>query len=734
MWKNNVFNDITELLVNRRLGKAIDLLENYLLTTPRQSDMDQLLLLKNDYSLMTDYWRKGFQDSQREQLYDQLLRRLYVLATNVALHDRIRNTSFFMSAYSRPRQSRQDWSLSAIRTQLENYVSDVAMLELEPENKRREKGERLYREHQQMMNDLFDYIWTSRLWKDSLAEAFEDLLLTPTIDSVDQQLIVSAITLTAMNCFGINKFRVLVNIYEKATDEALRQRALVGWVLCADGRMAKLYPEMREWVKRLCEDVRVRKELTELQMQMLFCMSAEDDQQKIQNEIIPDLMKGNNLRFTRQGIVEQEDDPIENILHPDAAERNMERMEQSMHRMMDMQKQGSDIYFAGFSQMKRFPFFNNISNWFVPFYPQHPGISETWHQSRGHRFLQTIVKLGAFCDSDKYSFVLAYHQVLDRLPRQMIDLVEKGEAVPVPVGGEVPTDEQQQPAFIRRLYLQNLYRFFRLFPLRSEFNSPFEPATSVFFSNSLFHGTALEAHMPEVASFLMKRHYDDEASKVLDNLSEEHYDINYYLLRGSIMMRHKNFDAFYANMAMTCYSEALEQEPDNVRALKGYARACFSCQNYVGALDTYEKLQKLQPDQESVQLNTSVCLTHLERYEEALKLLYKLNYLYPDDDSVTRVLAWTLTVSGKSAQAVKLYDQLLSAEKPQTEDMLNYGLCLWFSGDLVSAVGMLRQFLTDQKDSQFSIEQELLHNEHDLICRQGITDTEIQLMLDCLLL
>ena len=94
------------------------------------------------------------------------------------------------------------------------------------------------------------------------------------------------------------------------------------------------------------------------------------------------------------------------------------------------------------------------------------------------------------------------------------------------------------------------------------------------------------------------------------------------------------------------------------------------------------------------------------------------------------MLAWCLTVDKKYEQAAKLYNKLLSAEKPHTPDMLNYGYCLWFSGDVVSAVGMLRQFLSDQKDPQFSIEQELMVTERELISEQGIDDVEIQMMLD----
>ena len=81
---------------------------------------------------------------------------------------------------------------------------------------------------------------------------------------------------------------------------------------------------------------------------------------------MPDIMRNSNLTIGRLGIMEKEEDAIESILHQDADEKRMEQMEEKVRKMMDMQKQGSDIYFGGFSQMKRFPFFNDMVNWFTP--------------------------------------------------------------------------------------------------------------------------------------------------------------------------------------------------------------------------------------------------------------------------------------------------------------------------------------------------------------------------------
>ena len=730
MQQNETLQNIIALIEQGCLGRAVLQVENFLLTHPAQSDMEQLIAIKEDCRLMTDYWQRGYDDPQRPQVFHHLLRRLYMLVTNMIIHDRLRNSSYLKGVYSRPRQIRKDWSITSIRQALESFVSDVAMLGLEPEHTRQQKSSDVYKEHQLLMHDLFDYILTSRLWKDALSDAFTEMLLLPTIDVIDRQLIVSAITIAALQAFGFNKFRVLFDVYRKAEEPELRQRALVGWVLVASAKADKLYPEQRAMMAEAVEDEQCRRDLIELQMQLIYCMDAEDDQRIIKDEIMPDIINGSNIKVTRQGLVEMDEDTLEDIIHPEAAEQNMERMEQSMHRMVDMQKQGSDIYYGGFAQMKRFPFYNDLSNWFVPFYPQHPAIANIWQQTKGKKFLQIVTKVGAFCDSDKYSFVLAFDQVISRLPKNMLKMVEDGEATPTPVGGEISLEDQRQPAFMRRVYLQNLYRFYHLHPVRSEFRSPFNGSSYLFFANPLFQGTALEKHFQEVAAFLLKRRRYDDALAVLTNTTSPANEFQHQLLMGSVLQRLPE-SPFMS--AASYFRKALAIKPDNQKALAGFARATFREQNFEAALEAYEKLLLQQPESKAYQLNKAICLNRLGRNEDAQKVLFKLNYLYPEDLNVSRVLAWTLTENGKLEQAQKLYTALLSDEHPQPEDLLNNGYCLWFERQIVSAIGMFRQYIDCMgEDNRPDMEREFMQTEHDVISRHGISETEIQLMLDAL--
>ena len=106
-------------------------------------------------------------------------------------------------------------------------------------------------------------------------------------------------------------------------------------------------------------------------------------------------------------------------------------------------------------------------------------------------------------------------------------------------------------------------------------------------------------------------------------------------------------------------------------------------------------------------------------------MLFRLNYESPDDIYVNRVLAWTLTCDGKYEQAEKIYEQLLSVEEPLSEDILNNGYCLWFSGRVDEAVDCFRRYLKETGQSK----QFILDNEKELIRMKGITEPECQMML-----
>ena len=389
--------------------------------------------------------------------------------------------------------------------------------------------------------------------------------------------------------------------------------------------------------------------------------------------------------------------------------------------MIDMQKQGSDVYFGGFSQMKRYPFFNEISNWFTPFFTDHPGVAQTWDKYGNVKFLSGILEFGPFCNSDKYSFLLAFETVLNGIPENVRQMLDRGEAV---MYQKLGTEEMSTPAYIRRIYLQDMFRFFRLNPLRNEFKNVFEKDSfqSMFITRTAFDNTDIQAYFKDVVAFLIKRNQKYYAKGLMDNWFEERYhDYDYYMLKG-----------YLGDNAEDSYRKALELNPQSERALLGLARIWFKHMDYEKALDAYNQLLEMNADKKSYQLNKAICLTNLYRFDEAEQILFRLNYEDADNLDVVRVLAWALTGNGKYEQAERLYEQLNEQEEPNEIDAINYGFYLWFTGKIDDAANCFRTYVTNAKprEDRWSAVCDVIYKEHELLMQKGITEREMRMMVD----
>ena len=106
-------------------------------------------------------------------------------------------------------------------------------------------------------------------------------------------------------------------------------------------RQQVLYPALSQMMALATLDKQQCEELAGLQKQIFLCMNAEKDHQVLERDVLPTLIKNNNLRIDRFGISEKDDDPMQDILHPEAADEAMEEVERSIRRMMDMGPTGS---------------------------------------------------------------------------------------------------------------------------------------------------------------------------------------------------------------------------------------------------------------------------------------------------------------------------------------------------------------------------------------------------------
>ena len=643
--------------------------------------------VSNSYRMMSDFMLRGYEDKQRPQLYEQLSRRLYRILSDLLLQARVKFDAYIAPLLAgRPAGPLDKDSL---RESLEAFVSDSAMLTLEPESVAQEKSKGLYEQRLKVMSKAFCDIVVSKQWSNDYASDMADLILSPTIDITDALTLCAAVMMAALLSPDASKVMTLLKIYSEAADEKLKQRALIGWVFALDKGDYRLFPEISHGVSQLLEDKSLRDELIQLQMQVIYCLTAEQDTQTLEHDVIPNIMKNQNLEMTRFGIREKEENPMDEILHGDSSDRKLEELEQSMRRISDMQKRGADIYFGGFSKMKRFGFFYTLANWFTPFYIQHPGLEQIPSTIRKGKFMDTLLTNMPFCDSDKYSFALAMATVYAQLPDNIKEMLGNNAAMEVP-GAE---DIINTPAFYRRQYLQDLYRFFRINDSRKAFRDPFSNKDNKLFLNNPLFINALHDGAINVITFLLKRRMFVEAKVMLNTYFDEN-QLNDNLLAARVALKEGHYDK-----AETLFAKAYSMDGGKEKALKGYALASFRCAHYEQASKLYRQLSVLYPEKELYPMNEAIALINDDHADEAIKILYELYYQDQNNADVKRVLAWGMLCTKQLEKAGKLYHELLGLDKPEAADYLNAGYCAWFSGkagDAARLFGKAKALLQDK--------------------------------------
>jgi Flp pilus assembly protein TadD len=723
---DQIINNARICVRHQHLKDAINILQPLYDAHPNLWGYDDYQLVTDNYQRMVEYMKKGFLDPEREKLYRQLLRRIYRIIENLAISWRCKNLSIYVEAFQKT--NRLNMSYAFIQDVLERFVSDVAMLSLESEDTSQAHSDELYGRHAAFIERLFNALFISLQWNSADEQFYTKLLLSPTIDVVDQQLMVSAIGLACMNIFDIHKFNVLAAVYQKAEDVNLRQRALVGFMFSTNDHplFAKEQQALMDQLTDNGNNQDVLHELLEMQVQVFYCMNAEEDDRKIQSDIIPSIMKNNNFTITRHGIEEKEDDPLEGILNPDAEDQAMEELDKSLKQMAEMQKNGADVFFGGFKQMKRIPFFDDFYNWFCPFYSKHPRLRSLREKTNIEAFLNKLSNSFPFCDSDKYSFVYAFASVAEHMPEGMKEMFYSGGDM----GEEMFHTSRVNPTYVRHRYLQDLYRFFRLYRHRASLVNPFgkegDASTTVsgfFLTLPFFDDARFYTMKTNLGTSLYKQKRFEELRVLLSTYSDES-DTNYLFLKASSFIK----SGLYEDAVPVL--EQILSKGDEPRALKSYARVSMLLEHYQQAADSYRKLQELMPGHKNYLLNEALALLQLGQKQEAVEKVYQCDLQYPDDDSVQRILAWVLLNNGKVEQAADIYRRLLEQE-PIHEDYVNAAYSVWIRGDISTAVNYFQQsinLLPKGKNVSF-LEQEI-NNDRQLLIDNGIAPIDLQLILD----
>ena len=605
------------------------------------------------YDALIDYFNQGVDDPERGRVYQQLIGRALLLGDRCALAVRGSQEMPYYMAQCRSVRREPPYFYGM---QLEAFAEGIHRTNDTEELKQ------LAVVHDRQLAALFNDLWTSGVWDAATAAGADGLLLSPTITRDDQCTVVSAVTLSLLRMFDPLKLLFLCDAYYHP-EAMVSMRALVGIVVCCccwNGRM-EYYGEVKARLELLAEDPQFGNQVCEVMMQFTRSADTEEVDRKMREEIIPELMKNPKLR--RMPNVNSEDINAEDI-NPDWEQWMHESgLEESMREITEWQMEGVDVNMSTFSQLKRYPFFYTICNWFRPFDVWQADMLAIVGKTEGasNPIADTILQSNYLCDSDKYSFCYAIREI-PKMQREamMSQLDEQNRALKE--HADMPDLKQlsrQTTQGIMRQYVQNLYRFFKLFPHAQEFDNPF----------------AYVVQQPVCSNPLYQLMVDPDRlfRLVALNIKQKHYlsAVTYFALverhHPERMEATQQQQLGLCYQKMTMYGDAIESytradlmKPDSYWTILHLAQCYRAMNNYAKALDYYMLAEEMKPDNLSLTYHVAELLYEQGEYEEALPRLHKIDYLHPEALSSLRLLAECSLLTGKPEQTARYYERMIT--------------------------------------------------------------------------
>ena len=658
---------VTELINNGRINDAIAQLKEWAMKYPGEGFSDRLEAIATDFRYMSDFMLQGMKDESRGDLYAAMQQKLRDIDYDLEVRRTI---------WERPEVS----SYKKIFTHPDCSAEMLQSIMLEETDAR---------EHFIRLTNTFMVLYASLHWKDSDAIEWAAFLSNKNVSPIDAATLVSAITLSVLEHYQRSKVegqrskvedpkvRCLKEVYRKSPSEMVRQRALVGLVMIG-------------------EELSI-----EAHIQMLACANADKDSNEIRQNIMPNLIKNQPFKMVNgQWKMDDDDNLNKGEYDPDADKReeeSIEAMEESVNKMLKMQKKGSDIFFEGFSQMKRFPFFNKMVNWFIPYYPEHPDIENIMQNIGKSSFIDVVMKRGPFCESDKYSFIIAMSSVLQQLPENVRKMMESGDMGPIGMRGE--DADLSDPAFIRLQYLQDMYRFMRLNNIGKMLYTPFNNL------DEILEGFIKKATQQEEVA----KEYTEHTSKGHTEYTEHTEYTTLYAYYANWKLKKSDYDT-----ALKYYTRCLKQRPQSPSIMRGLARAYYGAGDYEKSASYFDALITINPDNLNNRLNYAKAMTKAGKTEEVLNDLYKLEYENPGNDVIQDTLGWALLYAGKASEA-----------EQYCHDVMAHAYALIINNKAKDAIELLKGYTMQQVEENMEADAQLLH-------QYGIGEAEKAIILSAI--
>lgn len=668
-------NRISTLVSKGRLGQALE----EAAALPGRNVAADVRPLTESYGLLTEYALNGVDDPKRGEMLAELGQKTIDVADAWLRRRLAIDAPKLYYSTLRIEAQRRDDSLASLVKDAQGELDrlGLALLSGEPRPLDPATGRPMRETLEALWVRVFNRVWVKHPLSVDDQALLLDVIAGSRFPEPMRINLLWAVTLGGLEWRDNRRIDILMEVYGNVgLSQSVRLAALIGLV-CLLARFPERPLRRKSQVRlaALAELPGWEADLREVVMQLISARDTERISRKIRDELIPNLMKL-SPELRRQA--EQEG----GINLPNPMEENPEWEElleksglgKQLRELGALQEEGGDVMMATFSHLKSFPFFGDVANWFLPYHADHTLVAKAADASGLHGFFTTLESSVLLCDSDKFSMVFALGQTGRDRMQGMVDMLEQA--------GRQEMDDLRDNLreAVVRSYVRTLYRFFKLFRRKGEFDDifalPLDPTTLPQEMARVFAGDDM---VRLIAEFYFRRGYYPEALSLFGRLSP---DVEICQKMG---FAHQQAGRLEEALALYEQSELLASEPSRwtLRRLASVSRMLGYDERALGYLN---RLSADRPNDASLALQTADCLLDLGRVDEAVNQYFKVEFL---DDSrperYQRRLAWALTLQGNLDQARAYSDRVLAGELLPA-DLLNRGHLELLSGHPRDAV------------------------------------------------
>jgi len=729
---NTRYSHLCRLVSARKVKNALDVLGNMVSETGFSDFFIQQEHLEHTYEQMLNYMLEGVQDPERDKVYRKLLISILELADRV--RDQLMEKQSGWHTYILKREVERKQELTG-----KNVIETMDDLSFKREldeliDTGRKSPDASDERRRNLSMEIFRHLWLSNRYNEAENSLVAAILSCPDFMWHEKSLYISGILLSALRYWDEEKVHRLIDFAGEA-DQEVSARAIVAVTILLyryDERI-EFYPGILHRLNLLKDEMNLEESLEKIVLQMIRTLDTLEIGRKLQEDLMPEMAKLKPRLEDKLKMDDIRDELTGEGKNPDweSVFSESDDLYRKVDEFMKLQMEGADVYMTTFAHLKQFPFFNELTNWLVPFHQENPDLAEIYQGASEvfdpEIFVDGLKKTPFLCNSDKYSFIFNIRY----LPDDQKKMLSNAFLMELEGMQEIIQDEQitsgdftKKTVFIQ--YIQDLYRFFKISPFKNEFEDVFSGKLNLYRSYFFREIVENDAITRNIAEYLFEKNHFEEALDIFEMMLEEHpADRELLEKAGYCYQQEENY-----GKAVEYYSRiGLSGEP-TLWTLKNLGICYRKLNDYQHAMETYERASQINPDDQTIESLIGYCHLKMGNHETALKHYFKIEYMNPGNQHILRPIAWCFFALGELDKS-DTYFKKVFALKPGHYDYINFGHVQWALGNKKEAIELYIQSLMDP---QFEMDDFLKTMEEDksLLIRNGIKGKDIPLMLDYL--